>query len=179
MLHPSFACKCPHLPPLLQAGRVADLEHDALLTLSLAADAAAAQCTDSSLQAQLHAAAGALWQALPPPMDQPQGAAGLRKLDRLADLAPQAKALAALLRQHWSAQASDPAVLSAARLELARAAATRDCANLRCPHFGSPGRKGKKCTGCRAVRYCCQECNVAGWRAGHKHVCATLAAERQ
>ena len=96
-----------------------------------------------------------------------------------SDALPSAKVLATLLRQHWSAQASDPAVLSAARLELARAAASRDCANLRCPHLCSPGRRGKKCTGCRAVRYCCQECNVAGGRAGHRHVCAALAAERQ
>ena len=107
-------------------------------------------------------------------------AASLRmRLEDLMAILPQAKAVGALALQLLHMDASDPAVLAAARLKVARATATRDCANLRCPHFSGAGRRGKKCAGCRAVRYCCQECNVAGWRAGHKHVCAALAAERQ
>ena len=68
-----------------------------------------------------------------------------------------------------------------AALELAQAAATRSCANLRCPNVAGEGREAEgrpnqRCSACRAVRYCCRECSVVDWKAGHKRVCAALAA---
>jgi hypothetical protein len=63
----------------------------------------------------------------------------------------------------------------------ARALATRPCANPRCMRIvGCRERdaRGKLCIGCKVVRYCCRECQVAGWRA-HKGVCKELAAERE
>ena len=174
---------CPHL--LLQAFTVCEDQLKVLASFVHEAESAADSWDDSSLQSQLRVAVAALRRALPAPLQPPWELptatvnTALQQLSCLADCVTKAQAVAALLRQHWDARASSPAVLSAARLDLARAAATRNCANLLCPHFGGAGRRGKKCTGCRAVRYCCQECNVAGWRAGHKHVCATLAAERQ
>ena len=74
-----------------------------------------------------------------------------------------------------------PEQRAAAALELAQAAATRSCANLRCPNVGSEGREAegrlnRRCSACRAVRYCCRECSVMDWRAGHKRVCGALAA---
>ena len=161
---------------LVQAVAIAAMELQALRTLASEAAALVSSRMDSRLRVRLGSAAAALLCALPGEQPAQLELTHQQWLTLLRTCAPRAEAVAALLRQHWAAQASDPAVLAAARLELARAAATRDCANLRCPHFG---RRGKKCTGCRAVRYCCQECNVAGWRAGHKHLCAALAAERQ
>jgi hypothetical protein len=63
----------------------------------------------------------------------------------------------------------------------ARALATRPCANPRCMRIvGCREReaRGKLCNGCKVSRYCCRECQVAGWRA-HKGVCGELAAERE
>ena len=96
-------------------------------------------------------------------------------------LAP-AVALAALLQEHFER----PQQQAAVRLELARIAATRSCANLRCTNLaagGGPaagkGEGSKKCSACRAVWYCCETCSHADWRAGHRRVCKALAAERQ
>ncbi|PRW57589.1 hypothetical protein C2E21_3488 [Chlorella sorokiniana] len=168
----------PESSPKVYSG--CDFQLDVLESFALEAEAAVVGCSDSTLKTRMQAAAAALRQALParlvPPWDRQLA---LQQLDRLAHCVTKAQALAAVLRRRWEAQAGNPATASAARLELAHAAATRDCANLRCPHFSGAGRKGKRCTGCHTVRYCCQECNVAGWRAGHKHVCAALAAERQ
>ena len=74
-----------------------------------------------------------------------------------------------------------PEQRAAADLELAQAAATRSCANLLCPNVGGEGREAEgrpnqRCSACRAVRYCCRECSVADWRAGHRRVCGALAA---
>ena len=74
-----------------------------------------------------------------------------------------------------------PEQRAAADLELAQAAATRSCANLRCPNVGGEGREAEgrlnqRCSACRAVRYCCRECSVVDWRVGHKRVCGALAA---
>jgi hypothetical protein len=66
-------------------------------------------------------------------------------------------------------------------LAAARALATRPCANPRCLKIeGCLEReaRGKRCTGCMVSRYCCRECQVAGWRA-HKKVCKELGAERE
>ena len=81
---------------------------------------------------------------------------------------------------HWAAEA--------ARLEGARAAATRSCAYLRCADMrslrgGGPaagqGAGSLKCGNCRALWYCSVACSHADWSAGHKRVCKALAAERQ
>ncbi|KAL4421310.1 hypothetical protein ABPG75_010601 [Micractinium tetrahymenae] len=78
-----------------------------------------------------------------------------------------------------------PAQLAATRLELARAAAARSCAHLRCPNLvleGGPaagqGTGCKRCGRCRAVYYCGIGCSHANWRS-HRKVCAALAAERR
>ena len=75
---------------------------------------------------------------------------------------------------------------AAERLELARIAATRSCAYLRCSNLaagGGPaageGDGSKKCSACRAVWYCGECCSHSDWRAGHRRVCKALAAERQ
>lgn len=46
-----------------------------------------------------------------------------------------------------------------------------------CAAEGCDATKGlKKCSGCKAVRYCCREHQVAHW-AAHKHECRQRAAE--
>ena len=32
------------------------------------------------------------------------------------------------------------------------------------------------CAKCKKVRYCCRECQVADWKAGHKQLCLQLEA---
>ena len=85
--------------------------------------------------------------------------------------------VAALVEAYYQ----QPEQRAAAVLELAQAAATRSCANLRCPNVAgqgreAEGRRNQRCSACRAVRYCCRECSVVDWKAGHKRVCAALAA---
>lgn len=75
---------------------------------------------------------------------------------------------------------ADLSVLPEARakqaLELACAvAARRGCNNLRCSEYSS-ARRCKKCSGCRVAWFCGPACQKAAWQAGHKHVCAQLAA---
>ncbi len=53
------------------------------------------------------------------------------------------------------------------------------CANTRCTNVSgcSEGRlRGRRCSGCAAVRYCSQECQREDWHAGHGRVCSALAA---
>ena len=89
-------------------------------------------------------------------------------------LMPLAEEVAALLSQHWAA----PEQVAAAQLEAADAAGARRCAHLRCPNVC--GTASKRCTGCRAVRYCGLACSHADWRAGgHRKVCKVLAAAGQ
>lgn len=121
----------------------------------------------------------------------PEGAAGdvqeaVTQLGQLQECLPHAKEAARILQQAWQAGAAEE--LAAARLEVAQAAATRCCANLRCPNVEAPGGPDagkqpdcKKCGGCNVARYCSAACSVAGWRragGGHRLVCAALAAER-
>jgi hypothetical protein len=92
---------------------------------------------------------------------------------------PQLGRLAELASQAW--------VLTgrAAESQLARArlAAARNCAYLGCANLaaeGGPaagqGRGSKKCSGCRAVWYCGEACQLADWReGGHRRVCKQLA----
>lgn len=96
-------------------------------------------------------------------------------------LAP-AVALAAALQEYFDR----PQQQAVVRLELARIAATRSCAYLRCANLaagGGPaageGEGSLRCSACRAVWYCGETCSHADWRAGHRRVCKTLAAERQ
>jgi hypothetical protein len=95
-------------------------------------------------------------------------------------LAPQLRRLAELVAQAW--------VLTgrAAESQLARAqvAAARSCAYLSCANLaakgrpaGGPGCGSRKCSGCRAVWYCGEACQLADWReGGHRRVCKQLAA---
>jgi hypothetical protein len=63
-------------------------------------------------------------------------------------------------------------------------AAARSCAYLGCANLaaeGGPaagqGHGSKKCSGCRAVWYCGEACQLADWReGGHRRVCKQLAA---
>ena len=70
-------------------------------------------------------------------------------------------------------QQQQPEQQLADAVQLARAAATRGCANLRCAELEGAG-KSLPCGACRTSRYCCRACSVAD-----KTVCAVLAAERQ
>lgn len=117
-----------------------------------------------------------------PGLRQLKGRELARQLQRV--LLPRALDAAAAQQQHWE-QAGGR---QDHRLQLARAAAARSCANLRCadvtlaggPDAGS-GRGCKRCSGCRAVWYCSAACSRADWRTaggGHKWTCAALAEER-
>ena len=104
-----------------------------------------------------------------------------RSWDHLAGLVQRQLEPAARLAALVEAFYQQPEQRAAAALELAQAAATRRCANLRCPNIGGEGREAEgrpnqRCSVCRAVRYCCRECSVVDWRAGHKRVCGALAA---
>ncbi|KAI8470847.1 MAG: hypothetical protein J3K34DRAFT_468753 [Monoraphidium minutum] len=52
-----------------------------------------------------------------------------------------------------------------------------------CLHCGSAAGPGgarlKVCRGCRAVRFCSQDCYVCAWRGGHREACAALRAARE
>ncbi|KAI8470849.1 MAG: hypothetical protein J3K34DRAFT_458659 [Monoraphidium minutum] len=52
-----------------------------------------------------------------------------------------------------------------------------------CLHCGSAvgpgGARLKVCRGCRAVRFCSQDCYVRAWRGGHRAACAALRAARE
>lgn len=68
-----------------------------------------------------------------------------------------AEALVAALQEWWAL----PDQVAAAGLEAARAAATRSCANLRCPNLGLEGGAAagqgvgcKRCSGCLVSYYC-------------------------
>ncbi|PRW58358.1 hypothetical protein C2E21_2893 [Chlorella sorokiniana] len=92
---------------------------------------------------------------------------------------PLMRGLAEVLQALWQQQ--QPERQRQVQLELARAAAARPgCSYLRCAQV--QGAKIKRCTGCRAVRYCSVACQHADWRqGGHRQVCRLLgaAAEQQ
>lgn len=62
-------------------------------------------------------------------------------------------------------------------LRRARAMALRACcANPRCTKLTGDreaGLKGRRCSGCRLVRYCCEACSKLDWQA-HKRACRLL-----
>ena len=103
----------------------------------------------------------------------------------LKPLVQPAAQLAAALLQYWQL----PEQVAAAQVELARAAATRACSNLRCANLGGEGgwaagegEGSRKCSGCRLAWYCGADCQNADWRGGgvhRKRECAALAQERQ
>ncbi|KAL4428412.1 hypothetical protein ABPG75_002501 [Micractinium tetrahymenae] len=66
-------------------------------------------------------------------------------------------------------------------LRRARALSARPgCGNPRCADLTGPseaGRRGKLCTGCMLVRYCCTACSKADWKA-HRPACRLLVAQR-
>jgi hypothetical protein len=99
------------------------------------------------------------------------------ELERIATEAMPALAEAMRGVLDEEAEAQQPALA----LAEARALATRPCANPRCIKIvGCRERdaRGRRCSGCKVSRYCCRECQVAGWRA-HKGVCGELGAERE
>eukprot|EP00887_Chlorella_sp_A99_P005508 scaffold1.g5508.t1 len=60
-------------------------------------------------------------------------------------------------------------------LRIAEGLAELRCANLTCPHL--PGQRGRLCSGCKLVRFCCPECSKQAWPT-HKLACRLLAARR-
>ncbi len=65
------------------------------------------------------------------------------------------------------------------RLQEAKVLAQRPCANPLCSNVSgcSEARlRGRRCSGCRAVRYCSRECQAADF-ARHSRVCGQLAQE--
>jgi len=107
----------------------------------------------------------------------------------LVCLEASAARLATALLRYWAL----PDVVAAAAAEMAMAATARSCAYLRCSNVelqgGPAARQGagtKRCSACRVASYCSAVCSRADWRwaheagykAGHKFVCAALGAAR-
>ncbi|KAL4421386.1 hypothetical protein ABPG75_010677 [Micractinium tetrahymenae] len=72
------------------------------------------------------------------------------------------------------------AVPAAAAVFQAHALAHRACGNLLCSSLAGIGAElprlhGRRCAGCRVVRYCSLGCQVADWQS-HKPACRALAA---
>ena len=68
---------------------------------------------------------------------------------------------------------------AAARLRAAHALAELPCSNPRCTRLRGASearlRRGRRCSGCRVARFCCEACRDAAWPV-HAAVCAQLAA---
>ncbi|PRW33262.1 hypothetical protein C2E21_7845 [Chlorella sorokiniana] len=79
---------------------------------------------------------------------------------------PLLAALQAEERRH-AEQLQGPEQRDALALRIERAKALRPCASLACPHLAAkPQLRGKVCSGCRTVRYCCAEDQAQDWRQG-------------
>jgi hypothetical protein len=91
-------------------------------------------------------------------------------------------AIAAALRAaQAAAEGPESRLRLAARVWDARALGALPCANpgcLRVSGCRERDERNKRCSGCKSVRYCCRECQVAAWKA-HRKVCGALAAERE
>ena len=90
---------------------------------------------------------------------------------------PQQHAMLASLQAEERRQAEQgPEQRAALALRIERAKALRPCASLACPHLAAdPQLRGKLCTGCRTVRYCCAEDQAHDWRVGgHRAACRLL-----
>lgn len=91
------------------------------------------------------------------------------------------QALQALARQPEAAGAAadpaDPAEVRALALRRAHALAMRrGCGNPRCAGLAGASEaeaRGKRCTGCRLVRFCSTACSRADWK-WHKTACRAL-----
>ena len=104
---------------------------------------------------------------------------------QLADIARQ---LAAAAAAEGAAGRPEPAQAAAAAaaaagpelaVRRARALALRSCANPHCSNLGGVSEgalKGRKCGGCRVVRYCGDACCRADWPA-HRRACKLLQRE--
>ena len=160
-----------------EVGWGADSAKRALQGLALAGQAAGAACRGqlAGLSTCLLQLAGELAAAV---ARMPDGLQTRRQLVACQAALPGAARLAEALQEFWQQQEQR----AADELELAQAAATRSCANLRCANLGPTGgpaaRQGadsKRCSACLAVWYCCAACQRADWKAGHKRVCKELA----
>ena len=86
-----------------------------------------------------------------------------------------------------AAPQAQPLPLEAELLQARALAPPRwQCANVRCPTLAAGAdptdlqeARGKRCGGCKAVKYCGTGCSHLDWQAGHRRVCRQLAAERQ
>lgn len=129
-----------------------DAEKVAGTTGSTEQEAAAAAAVQQHMQALdslfADAAAPSLMQQLLRELDGPKRTAALRAA--LRRLLPEARPLAEAMQRWWALPSQAAAGEGA---ELARAAAGRPCANLRCANLADPGRKSKRCAACLAVRY--------------------------
>ena len=55
------------------------------------------------------------------------------------------------------------------------------CAYVLSTDLSEDGRKKGKmkvCANCHQTQYCCKECQLEHWKAGHKHECKKLTAQR-
>ena len=51
-----------------------------------------------------------------------------------------------------------------------------ECGGPQCTHNSiESGKKLMACSACRCVRYCSKKCQKSHWKAGHKHVCDSIA----
>lgn len=147
-----------------------------------------------------HASSSAPAAAAPPPQEQQQLAGMRRRLSATSEafatawaaagaarlnphefarrmLQPTAE-LGAAMQLWWQL----PRQQAEAALALAQAAATRECAFLRCANLaGDEAReaagktRNQVCSGCRVCRFCAG-CAAPAWKAGHRRVCKALAA---
>jgi ankyrin repeat protein len=84
------------------------------------------------------------------------------------------KIVAYLMRHGADPQVSAPIFGTAAHISKTHGASAEQTAYLEakthCSNHGCTGAGAKKCTGCKQVRYCGQQCQLAHWQA-HKADC--------
>ena len=89
--------------------------------------------------------------------------------------------LVASLESEDAAAEGDVARQAQLAVDTAEALATRPCAHPCCTTIlgarEAAALRGKRCSGCRAVRYCGPACQKADWRA-HKAACREVARRR-
>jgi hypothetical protein len=99
-----------------------------------------------------------------------EAAKSMRKQRQLArHLWSVAKAKAAEAKAK-AAEAKAKAAEAKAKAAEAKAAAKRVCVN--CDRE-SEGGKFQVCMGCKSARYCSRACQIAHWKAFHRHVCVS------
>ena len=89
--------------------------------------------------------------------------------------------LAQALADSAAAEGEDGAKRLQVAVDAAQALATRACARVGCTTIAGVSEaaisRGKRCSGCRLVRYCGPACQKADWPA-HKAACRELASRR-